>query len=218
MASIINPINYTNTHAAIIDKKIGDSQLNGKQWSDDDLSEIRSAIRSHYKNEQNGRCAYCKNPISIHSALNCHVEHIAPKSKYPQFIFEPKNLCVICSDCNTIKRNQEVIRAEPDTVVNGATRKQYPRSSSAFLIVHPHFDDWDEHIQGFGKYYVDKSQKGHFTIGACVLNRHLWEFGWEPPLVNEESMRTAMICYLNETDSVAKSSALFRLMRLMAQL
>lgn len=218
MVSINKPICHSEKHAALIEKKISDNQFNYKQWSDDDLSEIRSAIRSHYRNEQNGLCAYCKNPISIHDALNCHVEHIAPKSKYPQFLFEPKNLCVICSDCNTIKRNQEVMCVEPDTVVNGSKRTRYPRSSSAFFIVHPHFDNWDEHIQVFGKYYVDKSPKGHFTIGACVLNRHLRKFGWEPPLVNDEEMRAAMTCYLDTADGVGKASALIRLMRLMQQL
>jgi uncharacterized protein (TIGR02646 family) len=218
MFSINNPISHSDIHAAIIEEKLGSDHFNYKQWSEDDLSEIRSAIRNHYRNEQNGLCAYCRNPISIHDALNCHVEHIAPKSKYPEFIFEPKNLCVICSDCNAIKRNQEVMRNEPDTIANGSNRKIYPRSSSAFFIVHPHFDDWDEHIQIFGKYYVDKSQKGHFTIGACVLNRHLRKFGWEPPLVNDEDMRNAMTRYLNVTDPVSKASALVQLMRLMQQI
>jgi 5-methylcytosine-specific restriction endonuclease McrA len=218
MLKINNPVSYSETEAAAIKAKIADPQFTHKSWSSDDLMAIRSAIRDHYKNQQNGLCAYCRNPISIHDALNCHVEHIAPKSIYPDFIFEPKNLCVICSDCNAIKRNQEVMSDEPNTIVNRKGRKHYPRSSTAFFIVHPHFDNWDEHLQIFGKYYVDKSEKGHFTIGACVLNRHLRKFGWEPPLVNNEDLRTAMTCYLNTADAATKTSALLRLMRLMAQL
>lgn len=204
--------------ARIIDEEARSADFSHQSWSCDELEAIRSAIRNHYKNEQRGQCAYCRNPVSIHDAMNCHVEHIAPKSKYPQFMFEPKNLCVICSDCNSIKRNQEVMQEEPDPVVNGRNRRRYPRASSSFFIVHPHFDRWDDHIQVFGKYYVDKSAKGHFTIGACVLNRHLRQFGWEPTLINDQQMAGAMTAYLEGTDPVAKASALMRLMRLMQQL
>jgi hypothetical protein len=218
MAEISVAVSFAGEVALQISEVMADADFTHRFWGSDDLAAIRSLIRSHYRGQQNGQCAYCKNPVSLHDAMNCHVEHIAPKSKYPEFIFEPKNLCVICSECNAIKRNQEVLGEEPDTVVNGTRRVRYPRSSNAFLIVHPHFDLWEDHIQVFGKFYVDKTRKGHFTIGACVLNRHLRQFGWEPPLVNDEDMRNAMTIYLNSTDPVAKTSALMRLMRLLNQL
>jgi predicted nucleic acid-binding Zn ribbon protein len=126
-------------------------------------------------------------------------------------------LCVICSDCNSIKRNQQVLSQEPDTII-GKNRKLYPRASSSFFIVHPHFDCWDEHIHVVGKYYVDRSEKGHFTIGACNLNRHLRKFGWEPTFVDDAQMRIAMNSYLNDTDPIKKASALVRLMRLINQI
>jgi uncharacterized protein (TIGR02646 family) len=218
MAEIANPFTYNVEQAQALAALVKSDQFSHRSWSSDELISIRSAIRTHYKNEQKGLCAYCRNPVSIHDALNCHVEHIAPKSKYPNFIFEPKNLCVICSDCNSIKRNQEVLRHEVDTIANGGGRKRYPRASSAFFIVHPHFDCWDDHIQIFGKYYVDKSEKGHFTIGACTLNRHLREFGWEPAVVNDEQIRLAMTSYLNSTDPAVQASSMIRLMRIMNQL
>ncbi|URF03969.1 HNH endonuclease [Cupriavidus campinensis] len=187
-------------------------------WSVDELETVRSAIRAHYRNEQRGLCAYCRNPVSLQSPQNCHVEHIAPKSKYLGFMFEPKNLCVVCADCNTIKRDQEVHNDEPDTVQNGSRRRQYPRSSAAFRIVHPHFDRWDDHIERFGKYYCDKSAKGHFTIGACILNRQLRQFGWEPAIVDDAAIRELMNEYLNLADPAVQTSVLNRLMRLMIQL
>jgi hypothetical protein len=218
MAEINIPVSFDAAEAAQISAAMADPNFSVDWWGKDEFSGLRAVIRNHYRGQQRGRCAYCKNEVSIQDALNCHVEHIAPKSKYRAFLFEPKNLCVICSDCNTIKRNQEVIREEPDPVVNGLRRVRYPRASSAFLIVHPHFDTWDDHIQIFGRFYVDKTPKGHFTIGACMLNRHLRRFGWEPPLVDDAAMRDAMNIYLNAADPIAKSAALLRLMRLLNQL
>ena len=216
MADIINAAAFSVEHEGVILKVKSTPGFDHKMWSCDELENVRAAIRDHYKNEQGGRCAYCRNPVSLRNAFNCHVEHIAPKSIYLEFIFEPKNLCVICSDCNTIKRKQEIIGDVPDTV--SRIPRLYPRSSGAFLIVHPHFDNWDDHIIVFGKYYADKTQKGHFTIGACELNRHLRKFGWEPPLVNDAEVRDAMNCYLNNTDCLAKAAALTRLMRMLGQL
>lgn len=134
-------------------------------------------------------CAYCRNPVSLTSAQNAHVEHIAPKSKYLKFIFEPKNLCVICADCSAIKQNQEVLDS-PDTIKRKTRR--YPRSSSAFRIVHPHFDKWDDHILKVHGFFVDRTPKGHFTIGACVLNRKLRQFGWAPSLTDNAGAVKAM--------------------------
>src|ERR1700741_3266522 len=74
-----------------------------RDWSCPELESVRSFIRAHYRGEQGGLCSYCRKGVSIVSSQNCHVEHIAPKAKYPQFMFEPKNLCVICADCNAIK-------------------------------------------------------------------------------------------------------------------
>lgn len=216
MADINNAAAFSVEHASAILKVKSTPGFNHKMWSCEELEGVRSTIRNHYKIEQNGRCAYCRNPVSLRDALNCHVEHIVPKSIHSDFIFEPKNLCVICSDCNAIKRNQEVLENIPNTVPR--TPALYPRSSGAFLIVHPHFDNWDDHIIIFGKYYADKTQKGHFTIGACELNRHLRKFGWEPPLVNDAEVRDAMNCYLNNTDGFAKAAALTRLMRMLVQL
>lgn len=216
MADINNAASFSAEHEISIQKVKSTPGFNHKMWSCDELEDVRSSIRNHYKTEQKGLCAYCRNPVSLRDALNCHVEHIAPKSIHLNFIFEPKNLCVICSDCNAIKRNQEVLGAIPNTVKIDPIL--YPRSSGAFLIVHPHFDNWDDHIIIFGKYYADKSEKGHFTIGACELNRHLRKFGWEPPLVNDEDVRDAMNCYLNETDSFVKTAALMRLTRMLVQL
>lgn len=209
MAEIENPVEFSKELKDIVDLKLADPTFSYEDWSADDLQKVRTYVRNYYRKAQKGWCAYCRNVVSLSSTGNCHVEHIAPKSLYRPFMFEPKNLCVICADCNEIKRNQETIGDVPDTVKNGATRKKYPTTSNGFKIVHPHFDIYDEHIlilrSGF---YLDKSKKGHFTIGSCRLNRRLYEFGWEKELVDDAELSEMMTEYLSTEQHIKKSEIL----------
>jgi len=213
MPDINNAVEFDANMQSLINTKLTNSNFTHRDWGLDDLQTIRSHVRSHYREAQQGKCSYCRGPVSLRSAANCHVEHIVPKSKYLPFIFEAKNFCVACADCNEIKREQETLGVEPDPLVDGETRVQYPRSSGAFKIVHPHFDVYDEHIEIFNGYYVDSSPKGHFTIGACKLNRRLHEFGWEEELISEDDISEMMNEYLDCGDSLNKSSILQKLKR-----
>ncbi|WP_265169730.1 hypothetical protein [Pseudomonas solani] len=126
------------------------------------------------------------NPIASISANGANIEHIIPKSKKIEFIFEPKNLCVICPDCNEVKRSQEVTGDEPNPLKRNAI--QYPRTSGAFKIVHPHFDNYSEHIIHANRIYIDITPKGHWTIGACKLNRFYHRFGVCEELVEDVAL------------------------------
>lgn len=214
MADIVEPVIFSAEIEAVIAGKVGLPEFSHQSWGGEDLQAVRRYIRDHYRSVQVGACAYCKNDVSLQAALNCHVEHIAPKALYKKFMFEPKNLCVICADCNAIKREQEVMEQMPDTVVNGARRKIYPRAASAFKVVHPHFDNYDEHIERFGMLYVDKSDKGHFTIGICRLNRKLREFGWEAEF-DEADVARAAEDYLAASGQRAKARKLDALKRVL---
>ncbi|WP_442114327.1 HNH endonuclease [Pseudomonas sp. NUPR-001] len=176
---------------------------------------VRSYIREHYRNEQRGICAYCKNPISFNTAGNAHVEHIVPKSLHIDFIFEEKNLCVICADCNTIKRDQETLGSIPNTLAPSRTqntRRRYPRSSNAFLIVHPHFDEWDQHIIKFGVRYTDRSEKGAFTIKACKLNRFFHKnFDVDESFLDDSEIMGMMSKWIDSKSSMQKTEVLLKL-------
>lgn len=210
MSDIKSPVSFTSEILKIITTTVGASTFDHQDWGSPELELVRQYIRNHYRQEQKGFCAYCQGVVSLQSANNCHVEHIAPKSKYKKFMFEPKNMCVVCADCNEIKREQEIMNEEPDPVLKGGTRKHYPRSSSAFKIVHPHFDIWSDHIQKFGAFYGDKSEKGHFTIGACKLNRYLRKFGWESDYDDSDIAEQAQ-AYLDNPDPAGRLQALQRL-------
>lgn len=199
MSDIIASYQYTSDLLKLITEKKAQANFSHKSWSDDDLEPLRKNVRNFYRTQQKGKCAYCKQNVSNISALNCHVEHIAPKSLYLDFIFNPKNLCVICADCNQIKREQETLGTIPATIKNSLIKK-YPRSSSAFKIVHPHFDTYEQHIIEINGFYLDRSPKGHFTIGACNLNRKLHIFGWEIDSFNESELCSMMSSFLDEKD------------------
>lgn len=202
MPDIDLPINYSSELKALIKIKLNDPLFSHKNWSDDELQDFRITVRDYYRKKQKGNCAFCMNPISLQSANNCNVEHIVPKSKRLEFIFEPKNLCVICADCNEIKRNQETEIKIPDTLTKGDKAIIYPRSSNAFLIVHPHFDIWEHHIIKFGDLYADLSDKGAFTIRVCILNRKLREFGWEAIIADEADLRIAAESWLKAPNNI----------------
>lgn len=204
MADINSIVVYTSEIEVKINNKLSQEDFNHRNWGDDDLLPVRSLIRNFYRNEQTAICAFCKEPVSIISALNCHVEHIVPKSIHLKFIFIPKNLCVVCADCNTIKREQETLNEIPETLKN-TDAKIYPRTSDSFKIVHPHFDNYNEHILIKNGFYVDRTMKGHFTIGACKLNRKLHTFGYEITKEKDENLQELMFSYLDQDNQLEKN-------------
>lgn len=216
MPDVRAPAVYSAELKRLVRAKLSDPGFGFRCWSDPDLETLRSFLRSYYRTEQQARCAYCKQQVSLVSASNCHVEHIAPKSLYPEFIFEPKNICVICADCNEIKRGQEVCNETPDTVASRQRPRRYPRSSGAFKIVHPHMDSYFDHIVILrNKIYIDKSPKGSFTIAACKLNRFVHQFGWAAPYTDEAEVAKAMNAFLQEKDAVQRAAALDQLKQIL---
>lgn len=194
MADIEKEVVFSKEQKQLIKEIVGDENFSHHDWTKEEQKEalqaLRSHIRKHYRIEQKAKCAYCRKDVSVQSASNCHVEHIAPKEMYKKYMFYPKNLCVACADCNSIKCNRDTIKP-----LSSGERKRYPSSSGAFLLVHPHFDDYAEHIDIFrDRWYVDKTKKGHFTIGLCKLNQRSIDFGYLEPdemMVLAEDLRDA---------------------------
>ena len=179
MPDIESQVVYSQNSVDSITKIRQIPEFNHTLWGHPDLESFRSEVREFYRIKQNGSCAFCRKPVSLTAAANCQVEHIVPKSKHPKFIFTEKNLCVICADCNLSKGQKETLK-KPSSI------KLYPRSSGAFLIVHPHFDTFEEHITIKNEhYYVDITEKGHYTIGACKLNRRLRKFGVDESITED---------------------------------
>jgi uncharacterized protein (TIGR02646 family) len=213
MARVLTAIAYSESAQKLIGTFNIDQFFDHKIWDTEDLEELRKEIRDFYRTEQKAICSYCRQAISIVYPTNAHIEHIAPKSLHPEYIFEAKNLCVICSDCNQIKRNQETINEIPDTIKKKYKTK-YPDKPDDFFLVHPHFDDYDKHILIINGFYVDNdSKKGNFTIGACRLNRKLSITGWEPEVVEETEIIEDFTEYIEEKNALKKGKILENIKR-----
>lgn len=210
MADIENLYVFTRDDLLAIDE-VKRGNYTHLSWGEGLLSNLRARIRDFYRGEQRGTCAFCKNDISLRSALNCTVEHIIPKSLKLDFMFTSKNLCVICADCNEIKRAQEVINEVPDVTRNSSRRVRYPTTGTVFKIVHPHFDSWDEHIIRFGRAYIDKSMKGANTISICKLNRFFHEFEVGDEYITETDLAGLMEEYLSTQSIIRRAELLLQI-------
>lgn len=211
MADINDEYSYTDEQLAIIESIKRQDGFSHTSWHHDDFTIIKSQIREFYRIQQRGLCAFCKNPLSLQAAANCTVEHIIPKSKKVDYMYTPKNLCVICADCNEIKRAQEVINEEHE-VLNNPEIAMYPRSSGAFIIVHPHFDDWYEHIQKVGvRIYIDKTLKGINTMKVCKLNRFFHRLGVSDEYVNDRELTSLMSEYIDSNNFIRRADIINRI-------
>lgn len=212
MADIETPITYTPELNTLITSKISDPNFKSEDWSNDDVKDLRKFIRDYYR-DISKECIYCKKDISLQSANNCHVEHIIPKSKNLQFIFEPKNLCVICSDCNEIKKNKEVEGIDDKITASKKVYIRYPRSSKSFLIYHPHFDNYNDHIFRCGDIYIDLTPKGTYTMYVCKLNRKIHKYGIEPIALSESELFDLFNAIMSEPN-FTKRNKLYEKLRL----
>lgn len=141
---------------------------------------LKLRIKTHYRDEQKQTCPYCSVVYPSGHNRAWDTDHIIPKSENANFLLEPKNLCATCIKCNECKRDQSV------TKKTWAGKTQYPTQSEDFIIVHPHFDNFDEHIEITGYVYSPKnnSEKGAETIRICNLLRFATMNLPLPPLHN----------------------------------
>ncbi|NWB74772.1 HNH endonuclease [Pseudomonas sp. G5001] len=181
MPAINNSVVFSDLNKRKIKEIKKEPAYSHTRWGDDDLEEIRREVRDFYRKEQRLNCAYCLNPVTARSAQGAHVEHIVSKSNYPQFMFEPKNLCVACPDCNEYKSQRE---AFADAAMKKNPRRKYPTNIDQYRIYHPHFDDYENNIKKAGHFYLEVSPAGGYTIYVCNLNRFSQQFGISEELLN----------------------------------
>ncbi|WP_318455632.1 HNH endonuclease [Photobacterium leiognathi] len=162
---IDNEVRYSAEQVQLIEHFLERENATGNDWGNEEFSEIKGTIKNHYKVEQGYKCPYCAVVYPVTHGMVWDIEHIVAKDKKVQFMFEPRNLCVACKDCNGAKSSKEVL-------VN-PTRVRFPTRSEDYKIIHPHFDDYHEHINAItpGQFYRPLTEKGEFTIVTCRLLR-----------------------------------------------
>lgn len=155
----IDAIVFRDEEIALVREVLG----RGEGWDSRLLDPLRSRIKQFYLAGQEFRCCYCRKQNLVKHGRAWDVEHVISRSLNAAFIFEPQNLAVSCIDCNLAKL---------DTPVLSKPSVRFPRTSDSYTIVHPHFDNWDDHFL-FGKVvYAPISAKGAETFKICKL----WRF------------------------------------------
>lgn len=135
MLDLNNPIVYNAQEQSIIATVMASAPDGAKRWNDSRTKAIKHRISVSCLREQNCRCAYCECYLRKGSAP---IEHISPKSSTPEFVYEPNNLVVSCTSCNST-----AIKGEKPTIY-GDVDSDY--SHNTFIIVHPRLDNPDDHI------------------------------------------------------------------------
>lgn len=160
MLKLRKPVQFSKIEYDHLVDLMGKGLSGPDMWKKQD--EMTLSIKNHIciwtLRHQNCRCAYCE---KILSTGEVQIEHIVDKGKHREFTFHPRNLIVSCSSCNS-----SAIKGTKPVLVGN---KQNRYKSNQFKIVHPYFDNPDDHIkfQDEDRIYFDKarcSRKGLDTI------------------------------------------------------
>jgi hypothetical protein len=172
---MISPVQYTDVLMAKVREfeNLKPEEKNASYWDktdDGELSDLKEAIKNHYIIVQDYTCPYCHQRIEVNHKAAWDAEHIIAKATHPQFMFAPENICVACKDCNHAKSDKNVLKNK--------SRKTFPVDSDDYLMVHPHFDNYEQNINIIEAacFYLPKSDKGRATVEICGLLRFLYKF------------------------------------------
>jgi len=161
---MIKPVLFSPEEQSIINDKRESEGFCKESWSDKDLAGIKKKIKQHYLVEQNNCCYFCRREHTGKHGNEWTTEHLLSRSDYPEFMFEPFNLCVICWKCNQSKQDKKIIKGDFG---------KYPDSSELFQIVHPHFDIYERYFPYYEPevLYFPWGDKGAFTYLLYNLGR-----------------------------------------------
>ncbi len=189
------PVSYSLNSQQLVDDYEKDKTKHvTTYWSEEEIKDLKEEIKEYYKVIQKFTCVYCNKKFPVKHSAVWDIEHIIAREKAPYFMFTPENLCVACKDCNGTKRNQDVLKYTP--------KNEYPQETEKFIILHPHFDIYEEHIAIYlDKVYSPKSSKGQKTIEMCGLLRFAYqEVGWDEAIANMPDILEIAEKLLSEED------------------
>lgn len=126
-----------------------------------DRNALKTKIKEFVRNGQNGFCYYCGISFILRNGergvRGAQRDHIAAKSDYKRFTFEPQNIILACAKCNSTDYKGKLPTVEKEA-------RKYHRFK--FLIVHPYLDKLSSHLrlQPDGRLeLVRNSKKGKAT-------------------------------------------------------
>jgi hypothetical protein len=131
------------------------------------VNRFREEIKDHYFWGQARRCCYCSFELQ-NNKRTYDAEHILDRADFPEFAFETNNIAAACKPCNGGKSSKSALlngEPKPSTV---------PTDSASYLIVHPHLDCWDQHLEFDAIERIkpkNGSLKGQATVSVCAIDK-----------------------------------------------
>jgi hypothetical protein len=119
-------------------------------------------------------CSYCGSPIFSH----LHIEHVLPKSFFPDHIFEWSNFLLACASCNSAKSNAPNQATVPRSRKLTADSVAYITNQNSMEYLWP-FYDWSSFPQDPG--YPFRFLLCHMGVpkgGRAKTLRFLDEINW----------------------------------------
>jgi hypothetical protein len=154
-------------------------------WMDASIEALKRAIKRHYVLAQGYTCCYCRQVYPVGHLMAWTTDHVVPRNSHPQFMFTPLNLAAACHTCNQRKSAKQSLK-----VSSGAA---YPAVGASFFVIHPHFDNYSDHIEHAGVSYTPITEKGGWTYEACGLDRFVeMELGWPEATIADERYEKAV--------------------------
>lgn len=156
------------TYSAADQQSIAEALKHEKPWSAPCVDEVKKRIFAFHFEQQGWLCCYCRCDLHGHTRIDVDIEHILPKRRFMEHMFDIWNLSVACKRCNmSIKRQDMRFLAEQTYTVS------FLQTSEAYLFIHPNFDRSDDHLSRLAvqfdskrliKYFIkNDSAKGAFT-------------------------------------------------------
>jgi len=145
----------------------------GNVWEDPTLEDIKQRIKTHYRNGNAGHCCYCHRSFRGEFKFDIDIEHVLPKSKFLQFIFELFNLNISCKRCNMLIKKERT-----DFLIDADSIAQNPQQSDRYHLIHPNFDyyfdymDYEVNIKNEIEMvkFTPNRPKGEYTYDFFRLN------------------------------------------------
>ncbi|WP_343306724.1 HNH endonuclease [Chitinophaga niabensis] len=146
----------------------------GDVWNDETLSDLKRKIKLHCLGLTTEQCCYCRTDFTNEFMMVVDIEHVLPKSKFGDFMFELFNLSVSCKRCN-----MSIKKERTDFLLDLNQIRLQPQNAGQYLFSHPNLDNYFDNIEYLFKAKNDKkiikytplTDKGRFTYNFFNLNQ-----------------------------------------------
>jgi uncharacterized protein (TIGR02646 family) len=161
---------FDKADRALIDAAIAQG---GDIWNNETLADIKQRIKAHYRLDEGGHCCYCRRRFKGEFKLDIDIEHVLPKSKFVDFIFQLFNLNISCKRCNMWIKKERI-----DFLIDASTILQNCQQSDQYQLIHPNFDQYFDHMdldvlirnETEMVKFTPKKPKGVYTYDFFKLN------------------------------------------------